>query len=403
MNLLDSHGSKHCGNISQVKILDSTLREGEQSVGVNFTKRQRLQIAWMLDRFGVDSIEISPVVSESHRESLKEMTQAGLRAELISQGRALPEDIDTSINCGAEWVAMYHSVSDIHLRSKLRISRDDALNRSIHAIEYAKSQGLKIRFTLEDATRADPVYLAEFAREVALAGADRIGIPDTVGAMLPQGMALIVRTIKSFVDKPIDVHCHNDLGLALANSLAAAEAGADQIHVTIDGLGERVGIASLSEVALAFKVLYHEDRKYRYDMLSELSQLIASYTDRPVPPDRPIVGKNAYTHKAGTHLGAILLDPEAYELISPEVVGNKRRLVFGELSGKNGAAFLLRMLGLEATTANSQKLAAGLKKLQRGDLFDLPIEKEFKEKAGESNREETDANQHPNAPIQQAA
>jgi isopropylmalate/homocitrate/citramalate synthase len=335
----------------------------------------------MLDRFGVDCIEISPIVSESHQESLKEMFRAGLRTEIIAQGRALPQDIDTSMACGAEWIAMYHSVSDIHLRSKLHISREDALERSLRAVDYAKAHGLKLRFTLEDATRADPEYLVQFVRELDRSGVDRIGIPDTVGAMLPQGMAAVVKLARTVTSKPIDVHCHNDLGLALANSLAGAEAGADQIHVTIDGLGERVGIASLSEVALAFKILYGDHRRYRYEMLSELSQLVASYSDASVPINKPIVGKNAYTHKAGTHLGAIIENPEAYEIVSPEAVGNKRRLVFGELSGKNGSAFLLKMLGLEPTDLNSQRLAAGLKKLQQGDLFELPIEKEDEKKA----------------------
>jgi isopropylmalate/homocitrate/citramalate synthase len=378
--------------LTTVKILDSTLREGEQSVGVSFTKKQRLQIAWMLDRFGVDCIEISPVVSESHKESLKEMLRAGLRAEIIAHGRALGRDIDTSIECGARWIAMYHSISDIHLKSKLHISREDALERSLRAVDYAKAQGLKLRFTLEDATRADPDYLLHFIRELDSSGVDRIGIPDTVGAMLPQGMAAVIKIVRSATDIPIDVHCHNDLGLALANSLAAAEAGADQIHVTIDGLGERVGIASLSEVSIALKMLYGEDRKYRFEMLSELSRLIASYNNDAVPINKPIVGKNAYTHKAGTHLAAIIESPGAYEIVSPEFVGNKRRLVFGELSGKNGSAFLLKILGLEPTLANSQKLAAGLKKLQQGDLFELPIEKEDEEKALEVERELAESN-----------
>jgi isopropylmalate/homocitrate/citramalate synthase len=359
--------------MSGVKILDSTLREGEQSVGVSFTRRQRIQIAWMLDYFGVDSIEISPVISKSHRESLQEMRKAGLSTQIISHGRALPEDIDVSRACDVEWIAMYHSVSDIHLSSKLHISREAAIERSIRAIEYAKSHGLRLRFTVEDASRADPEYLLLFVSEVSKAGADRIGIPDTVGVMLPQEMAKLVELVRSVTDLPIDVHCHNDLGLALANSLAAAEVGADQIHVTIDGLGERVGIASLAEVAMALKLLYNSERALRYEMLSELSELVSSYTNNPVPSTRPIVGRNAYTHKAGTHLAAIIRNPEAYEIIPPKLVGNTRRLVFGELSGKNGAAYLLRILGVQPTTEMSKEIAAGLKNLQCGDLFELPV------------------------------
>lgn len=359
--------------LSKVRILDSTLREGEQSVGVSFNKRQRLQIAWMLDYFGVDCIEISPVISESHRDSLKEMKKAGFNAEIISHGRALTEDVDIGRSCDVDWVAMYHSVSDIHLRAKLHVTREAALERSIRAVEYAKSHGLKLRFTVEDASRASPEYLTHFISEVSRAGADRIGIPDTVGIMLPEGMKRLVKLARSATNRPIDVHCHNDLGLALANSLAGVEAGADQIHCTIDGLGERVGIASLAETTMALRMLYGAKRNFRYEMLSELSSLIANYANTTIPSAKPLVGKNAYTHKAGTHLAAIIQNPEAYELVPPSSVGNSRRIVFGELSGRNGAAFLLRTLGIEPTAEMSQRLAHGLKNLRLGDLFELGL------------------------------
>lgn len=360
-------------NLSQVKILDSTLREGEQSVGISFSKRQRLQIAWMLDYFGVDAIELSPVISDSHRESLREMKKAGFNAEIISHGRALSEDVDIGRACDVEWVAMYHSVSDIHLRAKLHITREAALERSIKAVEYAKSHGLKLRFTAEDASRANPEYLSHFISEISRAGADRIGIPDTVGIMLPEGMKSLVSLVRKATDKPLDVHCHNDLGLALANSLSGAEAGADQIHCTIDGLGERVGIASLAETTMAMRILYNAKRNFRYEMLSELSSLIANYANTSVPNAKPLVGRNAYTHKAGTHLAAIVQNPEAYELVPPSAVGNSRRVVFGELSGRNGSAFLLRTLGIEPTKEMSQRLAQGLKNLRLGDLFELGL------------------------------
>ena len=366
------HNSHQSSGIPDVTILDSTLREGEQSVGISFTKRQRLQIAWMLDYFGVDFIEISPVISDSHRESLREMRKAGFSAKIVSHGRALPEDIDVALSCDVEWAAMYHSVSDVHLRNKLRVSREAALERSIRAVEYAKAHGLKLRFTLEDACRANPEYLAHFISEVTRAGADRIGIPDTLGIMLPRGMRHLIALAREATNLPIDVHCHNDLGLALANSLAAVEAGADQVHVSIDGLGERVGIASLAEVTMSLRLLYGVKRPFRFEMLSELSSLVAGYTNLAVHQSKPLVGKNAYTHKAGTHLAAIIQNPETYELIPPKAIGNSRRVVFGELSGKNGAAFLMKTLGLEPTVETSQKLARGLKNL-RGDLFELAL------------------------------
>ena len=340
----------------------------------------------MLDYFGVDAIEISPVISQSHKESLQEMKKAGLSAQIVSHGRALPEDIDVSRACDVEWIAMYHSVSDIHLKSKLRISREEALERSIRSIEYAKSHGLKLRFTLEDAGRADPSYLLRFISEVTRAGADRISLPDTVGGMLPQRMANLVCMAKTVTHLPIDVHCHNDLGLALPNSLAGAEAGADQIHVSIDGLGERVGIASLAEVTMALKLLYNSERPFRYEMLSELSALVSTYTNNSIPTSKPIVGKNAYTHKAGTHLAAIIRSPEAYEIVPPKSVGNNRHVVFGELSGKNGAAYLLKILGVEPNPDISKTLATGLKNLQCGDLFELELDDRNETKALELDR-----------------
>ena len=382
-NLEESRGT--VGDFSRVSILDTTLREGEQSVGVSFSKRQRLQIAWMLDYFGVDFIEISPVISDAHRESLREMQRAGFSAKIVSHGRALPEDIDIGRACDVEWVAMYHSVSDVHLKTKLHVTREVALERSIGAIEYAKKHGLKLRFTVEDASRANPEYLSHFIAEATRAGADRIGIPDTVGVMLPQGMTRLIEHARRATDRPIDVHCHNDLGLALANSLAAVQAGADQIHCTIDGLGERVGIASLAEVTMALRLLYGAKRKFRYEMLGELSSLIANYCNTEVPATRPLVGRNAYTHKAGTHLAAIIRNPEAYELIPPTAVGNSRRVVFGELSGKNGAAFLLRTLGIEPTVETSQKLAQGLKNLRCGDLFELGLTDKLEAEAVQSS------------------
>ncbi|MCP8310420.1 MAG: 2-isopropylmalate synthase [Candidatus Methylarchaceae archaeon HK01B] len=365
--------------VGDVFLLDSTLREGEQSPGVSFTVHQSLQIAWMLDYFGVNAIEISPIVSPSHKESCRRIVKAGLGADIIVHVRALPKDIDVALDCDARWIAMYHSVSDIHLKYKLRVSREETIRRAVGAVEYAKSHGLRLRFTMEDASRSDPEFLNRICKEVAEAGADRIGLPDTLGILRPQGMYNLVRAVREVVDTPLDVHCHNDLGLATANSLAGIEAGADQIHVTINGLGERVGIAPLAEVVMALKLIYRKKMKVKQDLLSELSNLIERYTGVRTPESKPIVGENAYKHKAGTHVAAIIREPAAYELIPPKAVGNKRRVVFGELSGKNSAAFLLHILGLSPSVEEAGKLAQGLKKLQCGDLFELSLSEELEE------------------------
>ncbi|MGQ9469368.1 MAG: homocitrate synthase/isopropylmalate synthase family protein [Nitrososphaerales archaeon] len=380
-NLANRYNKVHNDSVGDVLILDSTLREGEQAPGVSFTMRQRLQIAWMLDYFGVDAIEISPIISLDHKESCKKLIKAGLSANIIAHVRALSEDIDVALDCDASWIAVYHSVSDIHLKHKLRVSREEAISRAVNAVEYAKSHGLRLRFTMEDASRADPSFLKRICKEVAEAGADRISLPDTLGVLRPIGMYNLVKTVRDVVNTPLDVHCHNDLGLATANSLAGFEAGASQIHVTINGLGERVGIAPLAEVVMALTLIYNKKLKVKPDMLRELSDLIDMYTGVRTPESKPIVGENAYKHKAGTHIAAIIRKPVAYELVPPRTVGNRRRIIFGELSGKHGAAFLLHVLGLNPSMEEAVKLAQGLKRLRCGDLFELSLSEELEGEA----------------------
>ena len=361
-------------NQGKIRILDSTLREGEQHPGVSFTNKHRIQIAYMLDYFGVDQIEISPVVSEDHREATRTIIKQGLKADIVSHGRALRSDIDISLGCDAEWCAAYLGISDIHLKDKLRISREEALERAIDTVEYAKSHGLKIRFTVEDGSRADPEFLMEVCRNIEEAGVDRISLPDTVGILRPIGMYNFVKSVREQISVPLDAHVHNDIGLAVANALAACDAGVDQIHTTIDGIGERTGIPSLAEVAAALTYLYRSPNDFRLDMLLDLSKLIKDYTSIIPYDSKPIVGSSAYKHKAGTHLAAILRNPAAYEPIPPRAVGNTRRIVFGELAGKTGAAYLMSLLGLEKNEEDAKAVAAGLKKIRMGDLVEIPLE-----------------------------
>jgi 2-isopropylmalate synthase len=178
----------------------------------------------------------------------------------------------------------------------------------------------------------------------------------------------------------LDVHCHNDIGLALANALAGCEAGAEQIHTTIDGFGERTGIPSLSETAVALTLVYDSNNDFRLHMLKDLSRTIAEYVNLPIPESKPIVGDSAYKHKAGTHLAAILRNPAAYEIIEPKIVGNRRKIVFGELAGKNGAAYLLSLLGLETGTHEAEALAKGLKELRMGDILELYLDDRLERK-----------------------
>ena len=367
----------------RIRILDSTLREGEQHPGVSFTIKQRIQIAWMLDYFGVDQIEISPIISNDHADATKMIIKQGLSADIVAHCRALKEDIDVSLKCDATWVAAYLGISDIHLKDKLRISRDEALNRAVKTVEYAKSHGLKIRFTVEDGCRADPQFLIKVCKAIEEAGVDRISLPDTVGVLRPIGMYNFVKRVRSEVNVPLDAHVHNDIGFALANAFAACDAGADQIHTTIDGIGERTGIPSLAETAVALAYLYKSPNDFRLDMLVDLSRLIEQYTTIKPYDSKPIVGESAYKHKAGTHLAAILRNPAAYEPIPPRTVGQTRKVVFGELAGKTGAEYLMSILGLEKNVENAKNVANGLKNLRMGDLIEVPLENNVERKINE--------------------
>ena len=370
----------------KIRILDSTLREGEQHPGVTFSNKQRIQIAWMLDYFGVDQIEISPVVSPDHKEATKTIIKQGLKADIVAHVRALKSDVDVAIDCDATWMATYLGISEIHMKDKLRITREEALRRSVETVEYAKAHGLKMRFTVEDGSRADPEFLMQVCKAISDAGVDRISLPDTVGIMRPNGMYNFVKSIRDEIKTPLDVHCHNDIGLALANALAGCDGGADQIHTTIDGIGERTGIPSLAETAVALTYLYKSPNNFRLDMLMDLSRLIEQYTTIVPYDSKPIVGSTAYKHKAGTHLAAILRNPAAYEPIEPKVVGNRRRIVFGELAGKNGAAYLMSILGLEQNEDHAKAVAAGLKNLRMGDLLEIPLDDRLEQKIIDSEQ-----------------
>jgi len=367
----------------KIRILDSTLREGEQHPGISFSVKQRIQIAWMLDSFGVDQIEISPVVSTDHAEATRTIIKQGLKADILAHVRAIKSDVDVAISCGATWVATYMGISDIHLSAKLKITREQAKIRALEVADYIKSHGLKARFTMEDASRTDPVFLLDMCREINHLGIERISIPDTVGIMRPTGMYNLVKMVRENIDmsrSSIDVHCHNDIGLALANALAGCDAGADQIHTTIDGLGERTGIPTLAETAVALMLIYKSNNDLRLHMLKDLSKTISQYTGLEVPASKPVVGDSAYKHKAGTHLAAILMNPSAYEILEPKIVGNRRKIVFGELAGKNGAAYLLSMLGLETSSHDAETLARGLKQLRMGDILELYLDEKLERK-----------------------
>jgi 2-isopropylmalate synthase len=267
---------------------------------------------------------------------------------------------------------MFLSTSDIHLENKLHLSREQALSRAVEMVEFAKSHGLKLRFTCEDASRTDRAYLLDMVRAITSAGADRISITDTVGMLTPAMMYSLVKEVRAVTTAGIDLHCHNDLGLALANCLAGIEAGGDCIHASVNGAGERAGIPKIAEVAMALQVLYNQRKDIKVEKLAELSETFSSLSGLATDPFAPVVGQNVFRHKGGTHLAAVLRNGSAYEAFSPESIGRRRRLVVGGYSGKNVLRYLSDTLGMKMSDGQLERALARLKEKER-DLFDFAI------------------------------
>ena len=234
----------------KVRIFDTTLRDGEQTPGVSLSPEKKLNIAKKLDALGIDAIETGfPVISEGERNAVKMITSENLQSELCGLARTNKKDIDAAVDCGLNYIHTFIATSDIHLEYKLKMTREQALEKAIDAVEYGKSRGLQVEFSAEDATRTDREFLKSVFTQVAKAGADRIDIPDTVGYSTPQYIAEITKDAIDATQLPVSVHCHNDFGLAVANAISGIQAGAECAHVTINGIGERAGNASLEAVS----------------------------------------------------------------------------------------------------------------------------------------------------------
>ncbi len=337
----------------RIRIFDTTLRDGEQTPGVALSPEKKLLIAKKLDELGVDAIEAGfPVISEGERHGIKLITKANLSAEICGLARTNKKDIDAAIDCGLNYIHTFIATSDIHLQYKLKMSREQALEKAIEAVEYGKSHGLQVEFSAEDATRSDREFLKKVFSEVAKAGADRIDIPDTVGYSTPQYMAEITKDAIAASRLPISVHCHNDFGLAVANAIAGIQAGAQCAHVTINGIGERAGNASLEEFVMALQCLQFGQKwetGIKTKLLYETSKFVSNLAGITVQPNKAIVGENAFGHESGIHTHGILNNPLTYEPISPELVGRTRWLQVGKHAGIHGVSAMLEEYGVKPT------------------------------------------------------
>lgn len=335
---------------TKVRIFDTTLRDGEQTPGVSITPEQKVQIAIKLDELGIDAIEAGfPVVSHGESIAIKKITKQGLKAEICGLARAVKSDIDAAINCDLAYIHTFIATSDIHMQFKLRMNREQVLEKAAWAVDYAKKHGIQVEFSAEDATRSDRTFLNQVFKAVANAGVDRLDIPDTVGFATPQYIEQIVKDVQTNTELPISMHCHNDFGLAVANSISGINAGAACAHVTINGLGERAGNASLEEFVMALQCLYGRKHNVKTELLYETSRFISNTMGIIVQPNKAIIGENAFGHESGIHTHGIINNPLTYEPISPDLVGRKRWLQAGKHAGAHGIKAMLESFGIKPT------------------------------------------------------
>ena len=343
---------------ARITVFDTTLRDGEQSPGCSMNVEEKLRMARQLDRLGVDVIEAGfPIASDGDFEAVQAIAASVRRPTIAGLARAKREDIERA------WQALRHAArprihvflatSDIHLQYKLKVSRQQCVEQARDAVRLAKSLGPDVEFSPEDATRTDPEFLFEVLQAVVDAGAATLNIPDTVGFTTPEEFKTLILAIRQRVrgieNVTISAHCHNDLGLAVANTMAAVAAGARQVECTINGIGERAGNASLEEIVMAIRV---RPERYPYatgiatEQLFPASQLLTEITGVPVQPNKAIIGRNAFAHEAGIHQDGMLKNPLTYEIMMPQSVGvPDSRLVLGKHSGRHALGLRCEKLG----------------------------------------------------------
>lgn len=320
----------------KIYIFDTTLRDGEQTPGVALTVDEKMQIAQKLNNLGVDKIEVGfPASSQGEIESATKIKSMDLDSTLVGLARSLTNDIDAVLDSNLDYVHTFIGTSPLHRDFKLKMDKSKIIETAVSAVEYAKDHGLTVEFSAEDATRTERDFLIDVYSSVVGAGVDFLDVPDTVGVLTPVMTRDLISDLKNHFTTPLSVHFHNDFGLATANTLSAIECGANQAHVTVNGLGERTGNCSLEELVVTLKVAYGIDLDLDTTRLYSLSKLVGRLTGVKMPVNKPIVGDNAFAHESGIHVHGILNNSSTYEPMSPEMVGHSRRIVLGKHTGAN--------------------------------------------------------------------
>ncbi|MBE6062538.1 MAG: homocitrate synthase [Clostridium butyricum] len=320
----------------KITIVDTTLRDGEQTAGVVFANEEKIVIAEMLSDLGVDQLEVGiPTMGGDEKYAIKEIVKRNLKPSIMAWNRAVINDIKQSIDCGVDAVAISTSVSDIHIQHKLKKSREWVLENMVKSVEFAKKNGLYVSVNGEDASRADVDFLIEFINAAKQAGADRFRFCDTVGIMEPFRLKEEISYLYEKTKFDIEMHTHNDFGMATANALAGLYGGASHVGVTVNGLGERAGNAALEEVLMALMIVCgYKEENIDTKMFREVSEYVSRASGRELPKWKAIVGTNMFAHESGIHADGALKDPKNYEAFDPSVVGLERQILIGKHSGR---------------------------------------------------------------------
>ncbi|MDR2873815.1 MAG: 2-isopropylmalate synthase, partial [Methanobrevibacter sp.] len=351
----------------KINILDTTLRDGEQTPGVSLTTKDKLRIATKLDEIGVNVIEVgSAITSEGEREAIKTISKEGFSSEIASFARIIKGDIDAAIDCNVDSLHLVFSSSDLHIKEKLKTTREEVLVQTIESVEYALDHGLIVELSAEDGSRSDINFLKNVFESAIDVGVNRICACDTVGILTPEKAYDFYGKLSN-LGVPLTVHCHNDFGLAVANTIAGVRAGASQFHSTINGIGERAGNASLEEVVVSLQSLYTD---YKTDIvmnqLFNTSKLVTRLTGLYLQDNKPIVGKNAFAHESGIHADGVIKNTSTYEPIKPEILGRTREFIIGKHVGSKGLKQRLNDLNLNFNKEQFDEIFSKIKYL--GDL-----------------------------------
>ncbi|HIJ59857.1 MAG TPA: 2-isopropylmalate synthase [Nitrospirae bacterium] len=370
-----------------IKIFDTTLRDGEQSPGASMNVDEKIMVAKQLVKLGVDIIEAGfPIASQGDFDAVKRIAEEVQGAVIAGLARAKEEDIRKAYEAlkpaHLKRIHTFHSTSDIHLKYQFKVSREEALKRSVEMVRLAKSLVDDVEFSPMDATRTEIGYLLEVLEAVVDAGAKTLNIPDTVGYTIPNEFGEMIRKIKEKIGERaiISVHCHNDLGLAVANSLSAILNGAGQVECTINGIGERAGNCSMEEIVMTLKTrrdFFNADTNINTKEIIRTSRLITRVTGISVQPNKAIVGANAFAHESGIHQDGLLKEKMTYEIIKPSDIGlSKTELVLGKHSGRHAFKARLKELGYQLTPEEIEVAFVKFKNLadQKKYIFDEDIE-----------------------------